>query len=140
MEYFLQEEDALWSASDATLIEMATEECIRLGFIEKEDVLQGVVIRMLKAYPVYDRDYEMHLERIKDYLKTISNLQLVGRNGQHRYNNQDHSMLTAIYAARNILGGEFDVWDVNLEPEYHEATGGETARGGQQLMPRHKTM
>ena len=81
----------------------------------------AIVIRMPKAYPVYDSEFKRNLTRIRDYLGQSSNLQLVGRNGQHRYNNQDHSMLTAIYAARNIFGSDFDVWDVNLETDYHEA-------------------
>jgi hypothetical protein len=75
---------------------------------------------MPKAYPVYDQDYRDHLTTIRAYLAGITNLQLVGRNGQHRYNNQDHSMLTGVYAARNIAGADYDVWSVNVEQEYHE--------------------
>lgn len=138
LEYFLQEEDALWTADDEAVIETAVGECVTLGFIERSDVLDGVVIRMPKAYPVYDNEYETHLACIKGYLATITNLQLVGRNGQHRYNNQDHSMLTAIYAARNVFGSSLDVWDVNLEPEYHEAVEGESSRSGQPLVPLRK--
>ena len=127
LEFFVQEGDELWSADDEALIDLATRECVELGFIEEQDVVEGVVIRMPKAYPVYDDQYKAHLQRIRAYLQTIANLQLVGRNGQHRYNNQDHSMMTAIYAARNVAGAEFDVWDVNLEPDYHEGAeeGGE---------------
>ena len=90
-----------------------------MGLIRAEDVVDGVVIRMPKAYPVYDRDYQKRLDVIRNYLENLPNLQLIGRNGQHRYNNQDHSMVTAIYAARNIAGAEYDVWVVNVEEEYH---------------------
>jgi hypothetical protein len=75
---------------------------------------------MPKAYPVYDQDYQKTIGALRDYLARFSNLQLIGRNGQHRYNNQDHSMVTAVYAARNIGGADLDVWDVNVEDEYHE--------------------
>ena len=86
----------------------------------KADVIDGVVIRMEKAYPVYDQSYKENLSVIRAYLDTIPNLQLIGRNGQHRYNNQDHSMLTAVYAARNLCGADYDLWDVNVDGEYHE--------------------
>lgn len=135
LEYFVQEGDELWVADDDSLVELATRECVALGFIDEGDVLDGVVIRMPKAYPVYDHAFKENLDVIRDYLAGIANLQLVGRNGQHRYNNQDHSMLTAIYAARNILGGDFDVWDVNIEEDYHEATG-ESAATGDRLVPQ----
>jgi protoporphyrinogen oxidase len=138
LEYFVQEGDELWNTEDRALIEMAIRECVELGFVEEQDVLDGVVIRMPKAYPVYDSHYKTHLARIKNYLGSIPNLQLIGRNGQHRYNNQDHSMLTAIYAARNVVGGNFDVWDVNLDEDYHEGAGEGSARIGDQLVPHHK--
>ena len=76
---------------------------------------------MEKAYPIYDRGYADALSEVRDFLGAIENLQLVGRNGMHRYNNQDHSMLTAMLAARNIQGANFDLWDVNVDQEYHEA-------------------
>jgi len=120
LEYFVQEGDELWNTGDKDLIELAVSECAELGLINPADFVDGVVIRMPKAYPVYDRSYRENLSVIRDYLATIENLQLVGRNGQHRYNNQDHSMLTGIYAARNICGAAFDIWDVNVEGEYHE--------------------
>ena len=75
---------------------------------------------MKKAYPVYDREYGPALEEIREFLATLPNLQLIGRNGMHRYNNQDHSMLTAMLAARNILGAKHDLWQVNVDEEYHE--------------------
>ncbi len=120
LEYFVQEGDALWSAQDDDLIALGTRECAALGLIEERDVVDGCVIRMPKAYPVYDGEYQEALEVLRGWLDPIENLQLVGRNGQHRYNNQDHSMLTAVLAARNILGERHDVWDVNVEEAYHE--------------------
>jgi protoporphyrinogen oxidase len=120
LEYFVQEDDEIWSAKDGDLVELATDECAELGLIDKSDVIDGVVIRMPKAYPVYDASYKQNLSLIRSYLDTIENLQLIGRNGQHRYNNQDHSMLTAICAARNLFGANHDLWEVNVEGEYHE--------------------
>ena len=139
LEFFVQEGDELWSADDQALIGLATRECVELGFIEEQDVVEGVIIRMPKAYPVYDDQYKAHLARIRGYVQTITNLQLVGRNGQHRYNNQDHSMLTAIYAARNVVGAEFDVWDVNLEPDYHEGAEEGSERVTERLVPQRKS-
>jgi hypothetical protein len=84
-------------------------------------VVDGCVVRMPKAYPVYDDAYQRHLAVIRGWLKGFSNLELAGRNGMHKYNNQDHSMMTALLAARNILGlGSFDTWKVNTDAEYHE--------------------
>ncbi len=120
LEYFVQEDDEIWSASDEDLVALGTRECAKLGLIEADEVVDGTVVRMPKAYPVYDGDYREALELIRAYVDPISNLQLIGRNGQHRYNNQDHSMMTAVYAARNIAGAQYDVWDVNVEAEYHE--------------------
>ena len=140
LEYFVQAGDELWNADDQSLIDLATRECVQLGFISAEDVLDGVVIRMPKAYPVYDQDFKENLGRVRDYLRGITNLQLVGRNGQHRYNNQDHSMMTAIYAARNIFGSDFDVWDVNLEDDYHEEARDRSGRTAERLVPQHKSL
>lgn len=121
LEYFVQENDELWSMDDDDLIALGARECAELGLIRIEDQIDGTVIRMPKAYPVYDRQYQERLAVVRGYLEELPNLQLVGRNGQHRYNNQDHSMVTAIYAARNIAGAEYDVWRVNVDEEYHEA-------------------
>ena len=134
LEYFVQEGDDLWSADDNQLIQLAVDECSELGLINREDFLDGVVIRMPKAYPVYDQSYKDNLSVIRDYLASIENLQLIGRNGQHRYNNQDHSMLTGVYAARNVCGADYDVWDVNVDGEYHEE-GSDHARRGERLVP-----
>ena len=91
------------------------------------EVIDGCVVRMPKAYPVYDDVYQAHLAVIRGWLKTLANLELAGRNGMHKYNNQDHSMMTALLAARNILGlGKFDTWKVNTDAEYHEAESAES--------------
>lgn len=121
MEYFCSEGDALWELSDIELIDLASREIVELGLIDKPSYIEdGVVIRQYKAYPVYDGEYRQHLKVLQDYLETFENLQTVGRNGMHRYNNQDHSMLTAMLAVRNILGENHDLWDVNTERSYHE--------------------
>lgn len=120
LEYFVQQGDALWSAPDAELIELGKREMAKLGLIEAGSVIDGTVVRMPKAYPVYDGEYRRSLNTIREYIDRFDNLHPVGRNGQHRYNNQDHSMLTALYAARNIDGANYDVWAVNVEAEYHE--------------------
>jgi len=128
LEYFLWEKDEEWEWSHERLIELGVKECARIGLVEPGEVEDGTIVRMKKAYPVYDQNYHESLAIIRNYLESFSNLQTVGRNGLHRYNNQDHSMLTAIYAARNITGERNDVWSVNTEMEYHED--GETLRRG----------
>lgn len=121
MEYFCSQGDELWEMSDAELIKLATQEAIALNIgVQEGDVEDGTVIRQLKAYPVYDGEYRQHLSVIQEYLETFDNLQTVGRNGMHRYNNQDHSMLTAMLAVKNILGQQHDLWNVNVERSYHE--------------------
>ena len=120
MEYFCHRGDGLWTSSDEELIELATQELQQLGLAPAGSVVDGTVIRQPKAYPVYDADYKRNLDVIRDWLAGLENLQTVGRNGMHRYNNQDHSMLSAMLAARNALGGKYDVWDVNVERSYHE--------------------
>ena len=121
MEYFCSEGDDLWEMSNDKLIEMASEEIVRLNLgVQPGDVEDGCIIRQYKAYPVYDGEYRQHLKVLEDYIKTFENLQTVGRNGMHRYNNQDHSMLTALLAAKNIVGEQHDIWNVNVERSYHE--------------------
>ena len=121
MEYFCSEGDRLWEMSNVDLIELATQEALALGLgIKDGEVEDGVVIRQRKAYPVYDGEYRQHLQVIQDYLETFENLQTVGRNGMHRYNNQDHSMLTAMLSVQNIMGEQHDLWEVNVERSYHE--------------------
>ncbi|MBE9224360.1 NAD(P)/FAD-dependent oxidoreductase [Phormidium sp. LEGE 05292] len=121
MEYFCSVGEELWQMSDADLIKLASQEAIALKIgVKPGDVEDGVVIRQRKAYPVYDAEYRQHLQVIQDYLEAFDNLQTVGRNGMHRYNNQDHSMLTAMLAVRNLFGENHDLWTVNTERSYHE--------------------
>lgn len=120
LEYFCFEGDGLWNMSDEELIELGKREIEKLGLARAAEVEDGAVVRQPKAYPVYDGNYEAALETVRGWLQTINNLQLIGRNGMHRYNNQDHSMLTAMLAARNILGASFDLWQVNDDQEYGE--------------------
>lgn len=121
MEYFCSEGDDLWEMSEVQLIDFATQEIIGLNLgVKPGDVEDGCVIRQRKAYPVYDGEYRQHLQVLQDYVMTFENLQTVGRNGMHRYNNQDHSMLTALLAAKNILGEDHDLWNVNVERSYQE--------------------
>jgi len=120
LEYFCSEDDALWRLADADLIDLAGRELTMLGLANASEVVDGAVIRQPKAYPVYDGEYKAHLAVIQEYFATVSGLQTIGRNGLHRYNNQDHSMLTGIFAARNLCGGRHDLWNVNTEASYHE--------------------
>jgi len=137
LEYFVNEDEELWNMADADLIELARKECDQLGLAPAESVIGGAVVRMPKAYPVYDGAYQQALIEIRDYLSGIENLQLIGRNGQHRYNNQDHSMVTGVYAARNIAGDQYDIWDVNVEEDYHEEQRTSAAQsGGDRLVPQ----
>ena len=121
MEYFVFENDELWSSADDKLLELARREIVELGLVRAEEIEDGTVVRMQKAYPMYDEDWSAHVDTIRAWLaENTRNLQLVGRNGLHKYNNQDHSMITALYAARNICGADYDLWAVNTEPDYHE--------------------
>lgn len=134
LEYFVQEDDELWTADDPALIELGRRECTALGLIDGGSVVDGTVVRMPKAYPVYDHHYHGAISQVREYTAGFSNLQLIGRNGQHRYNNQDHSMVTGVYAARNIVGGSYEVWDVNVEEDYLEEER-PAARSGDRLVP-----
>ncbi len=120
MEYFCQEGDGLWTMTDAELRELASQELEQLGLAKATDVIDAAIIRQPKAYPVYDGDYRAALDVLEEWIMSLENFQTVGRNGLHRYNNQDHSMLSAMLAARNILGEKHDVWTVNVERSYHE--------------------
>jgi protoporphyrinogen oxidase len=120
MEYFCNEGDAAWSMADDDLIDMAARELEALNLAPAGAVIKGHVIRQKKAYPVYDTAYREAVATIEGWIKGLENFQTVGRNGLHRYNNQDHSMLTGIYAAQNIMGAEHDLWSVNVERSYHE--------------------
>lgn len=117
----LQEGDALWKASDDDLAARATQELAHLGLAGNSAVVDAKVVRVPKAYPVYDAIYRRGLAVVREFLADVPNLQLVGRNGMHRYNNQDHSMLTAILAARNVLGASHNLWNLEVDSGYLEA-------------------
>ncbi len=139
LEYFCFEGDGLWEASDESLIRLARKEVERLGLIAAEDFVEGTVVRQPKAYPVYDGIYSGILEEVRAELEgRFPQLHLVGRNGMHKYNNQDHSMMTALLTAENIAAGtrRFDPWAVNEDAEYHEE-GESTSKGasGLRLVP-----
>jgi protoporphyrinogen oxidase len=121
LEYFCFEGDKLWSASDEALVERATGELDRIGLAARSRVEQGYVVRVPKAYPIYDGRYEERVGTVRAWLETITNLQQIGRNGLHRYNNSDHSMLTALRAVENLRqGSAHDLWAVNSDGGYHE--------------------
>jgi protoporphyrinogen oxidase len=148
LEYFCFEGDGLWTATDADLIAMASEELVRLGLATAADIIDGTVVRQPKAYPVYDGDYQARVATIRDELaRHCDNLHLIGRNGMHKYNNQDHAMMTAMLTVKNILAGRpvYDVWFVNQDAEYHEngeaggqktlEVGRRAALGSERLVP-----
>jgi len=123
LEYFCFEHDGLWDSSDNDLIELARRELIQIGLAKEGDFVDGCVVRQKKAYPVYDDDYARHVATIRQELDTrYPNLHLVGRNGMHKYNNQDHAMMTAMLCVENILAEAklYDLWQVNSDAEYHE--------------------
>lgn len=126
MEYFCSEGDELWSMDDPSFIEFAKTELEKIGVIKKEDVLDSVRIKVKKAYPAYFGSYS-NFGAVREYLDNFGNLFCIGRNGQHRYNNMDHSMVTAFEAVKCIRSGSEShesVWNVNTEKEYHEQKAG----------------
>ena len=120
LEYFCFEGDGLWTTPDEELVRLGTREVAQIGLLGGGTVIDGTVVRMPKAYPVYDEGYETAVEEVRKYLAQFSNLQVAGRNGMHKYNNQDHSMVTAILAVDNLAGQHHDTWSVNQDDEYHE--------------------
>ena len=139
LEYFCFEGDGLWTSDDATLVALATKELAHLGICSPDQVFDGVVVRQQKAYPVYDDAYQSHVDVVRDYLRSdVANLHVVGRNGMHKYNNQDHSMMTALLVARNIATGSTqDPWKVNADAVYHEDVHvGEKDLSGRQVPTR----
>ncbi|NUT36053.1 MAG: NAD(P)/FAD-dependent oxidoreductase [Hamadaea sp.] len=143
LEYFVSVGDDLWEAADDDLVRMATDELERLNLVQPGAVETGYVVRMPKAYPVYDERYQRNVDVIRDWLaQAVPNVHPVGRNGMHRYNNQDHSMMTAMLTAENILtGAGHDIWAVNVEEEYHEQKGAPRTGRDAPMLPRqeHKT-
>lgn len=121
LEYFCFEGDHLWEMADQELVALGRREIATIGLVDPDKVIDGCVVRMPKAYPVYDEIYQEHLSVIRHWLAGLGNLHLAGRNGMHKYNNQDHSMMTALLCARNIMGQtHLDPWRVNTDAEYHE--------------------
>jgi protoporphyrinogen oxidase len=123
LEYFCFEGDGLWNSPDADLARLAAEELVKIGLAARSDVRDACVVRQAKAYPVYDEHYARHVESMRTEIEErCPRLHLAGRNGMHKYNNQDHSMMTALLTARNILAGRkiYDVWQVNEDASYHE--------------------
>jgi protoporphyrinogen oxidase len=137
LEYFCFEGDGLWTMSNDDLIALAKKEMAQLGLINIEKVFDGYVVRQPKAYPVYNEAYQNNMQAIKQGLEQVQNLFVCGRNGMHKYNNQDHSMMTAMLAAKNIIAGEsiFDLWNVNEDAEYHESgdAGAESFEAGRSV-------
>ncbi|MGH9104901.1 MAG: NAD(P)/FAD-dependent oxidoreductase, partial [Acidimicrobiales bacterium] len=122
LEYFVFEGDELWSMRNEALVEMGKRELGSLGLVDPATVEAGYVVRMPKAYPYYDADYKQNVETVRRWLEAnVPNVHPVGRNGMHRYNNQDHSMYTAMLTVQNLMGACHDVWSVNVEEEYHES-------------------
>ncbi|MBO0748254.1 MAG: FAD-dependent oxidoreductase, partial [Acidimicrobiaceae bacterium] len=136
MEYFCFEGDGLWTSRDEELIELASAELASLGLARRDQVVDGAVVRQPKAYPVYDDSYQRHLRVIREWMaEALPNLHLCGRNGMHKYNNQDHSMMTALIVARRIAGvSDQDPWRVNADAEYLEEDAPEEQDGGR-LVP-----
>ena len=121
LEYFCTEGDELWNMSDAELIELGRREVDRIGLARYADIEDGCVCRVPKAYPIYDSDYREYLMTVREFVDGLDNFHTIGRNGLHRYNNQDHAMLTGMLAARNVVLGEHnDLWSVNTDQEYLE--------------------
>jgi protoporphyrinogen oxidase len=136
LEYFCFAGDGLWTMTDAALIELGTQELAKLGLAQGGRVVDGAVVRIEKAYPVYDAGYQRNVDILRGALAPFANLQVVGRNGMHKYNNQDHSMMTALLAARNLDGGGFNLWRVNTDAEYHEAGEAEDLAVGRRVPQR----
>ena len=122
LEYFCNEGDELWTMEDAAFADFAASELAKIGIIDKKAVEESIVVRVPKAYPAYFGTYK-EIDTIRQFTDAMSNLYLIGRNGMHRYNNMDHSMLTALEAVKNIISETTDkdnIWQVNAEEEYHE--------------------
>jgi protoporphyrinogen oxidase len=120
MEYFCSIGDEVWKQSDADLIGLATRELGELKLSGHSPVVDAKVVRVPKAYPVYDSSFHERVETIREFLEPLANFHTVGRNGMHKYNNQDHSMMAALLAVKTMQGEWADVWDINTELEYHE--------------------
>lgn len=143
LEYFCHQGDNLWNSSDEELVALARREVVELGLLRAEQVIEGCVVRQVKAYPVYDSEYESLVNIVReDIEKNYPGYYFVGRNGMHKYNNQDHAMMTAMLTVKNILAGKnlYNVWQVNEDAEYHEEDSsksvGENQKVSERLVPR----
>lgn len=139
LEYFCFEHDGLWTMSDSDLLSLGKKEMTQIGLINPDKVVDGYVVRQPKAYPVYDDAYQKNVDTIRKGLEHYQGLQVVGRNGMHKYNNQDHSMMTAMLAAQNIINGtyQYDVWRVNEDAAYHESgEAGENSFEAGRMIPK----
>jgi protoporphyrinogen oxidase len=121
LEYFVNKGDELWEMADKDLIDLGTKELASLNIVDTTTIIEGHVVRMPKAYPMYDAGYQKNVDLIRNWLSAnLPDVYPVGRNGMHRYNNQDHSMLTAMLAVENMYGAQNDIWSVNVDDDYHE--------------------
>ena len=121
LEYFVNVGDHLWTMDDDLLVALGKRELATLNIVNVETITEGYVVRMPKAYPMYNSDYQTNVSVIREWLnENLKNVYPVGRNGMHRYNNQDHSMYTAMLAVENIFGAKNDIWSVNIDDDYHE--------------------
>ncbi|MFL5815093.1 MAG: NAD(P)/FAD-dependent oxidoreductase [Bdellovibrionia bacterium] len=139
LEYFCFEGDGLWTSPDENLVELAKKELYQIGLGRESQFIRGYVVRQPKAYPVYDENYSRHVDTIRTELEQkLPSLHLVGRNGMHKYNNQDHAIMTAMLTAQNILAGKkvYDVWQVNQDAEYHEEGATPSSTSGLRDVPR----
>src|SRR5205814_7938890 len=141
LEYFCFDGDELWNMADEDLIALAKREIAHIGLVGEADVLDACVVRQPKAYPVYDEDYRDNVAIVRRDLEDLyPTLHMVGRNGMHKYNNQDHAMMTAMLTVKNILAGGrvYDIWNVNEDAEYHEAGGSgvQEALGSERPVPQ----
>lgn len=140
LEYFCFEGDGVWTKPDAELIALASQEMKQLGLLDPHDVQDGCVVRQKKAYPVYDDSYKTNVDTfVAGIRERCPTLHLIGRNGMHKYNNQDHAMMTAMLTAKNLIAGQnlYDVWEVNQDAEYHESgnAGEQSAASGLRSVP-----
>jgi protoporphyrinogen oxidase len=141
LEYFCFEGDGLWTSPDAELVDLAKREIGQIGLIDPALVVDAAVVRQAKAYPVYDETYQTHVDAVRsEFDDKYPTLHLVGRNGMHKYNNQDHAMMTAMLTVENILAGRrrYNVWQVNEDAEYGESgvSGAQEALKSERLVPK----
>ena len=138
LEYFCFEGDNLWNSSNETLATLGKSELEKIGLGKATDVLDTYVVRQPKAYPVYDQHYQSHIDIIRKELQNFPGLILAGRNGMHKYNNQDHSMMTAMLAVKNIIAGKqiYNLWNVNQDAVYHEGGARGVEEGGRKVPKR----